>query len=139
MSVMTTPPRPLISIGTKSVLFGAHCFLLHPWFVAFAWWRLFGFPWDPRLWVAFVVHDLWYVGKPNMDGPEGEFHPLLGARIMTRLFDRDRRAIHIGGGHGYAQLGVWGQFCLLHSRYFAKSRFGSGRSRLRLNSIRTTG
>ena len=68
-----------MTIGTKSVLFGAHCFFLRPWFVAVAWWRLYGFPWDPRLWVAFFVHDLGYVGKPNMDGPEGEEHPLLGA------------------------------------------------------------
>ena len=68
-------------VGTKSVLFGAHCFFLHPWFVAAAWWRLYGFPWDPRLWVAFFVHDIGYLGKPNMDGPEGESHPELGARI----------------------------------------------------------
>ena len=28
-------------IGTKSVLFGAHCFLLHPWFVAWGWMDLY--------------------------------------------------------------------------------------------------
>ena len=76
----------VMRVGTKSVLFGAHCFFLHPWFVALAWWQLFGFPWDPRLWVAFFVHDLGYLGKPNMDGPEGETHPELGATIM-RIFD----------------------------------------------------
>lgn len=108
-------------IGTRSVLYGAHCFLLHPWFVALAWWKLYGFPFDPRLWVAFFVHDLGYIGKPNMDGVEGEIHPLVGARIMTRLFDRELSATHIGMGHGYAMLGEWGRFSLLHSRYFAKS------------------
>src|SRR5690348_11894818 len=46
------------SIGTKSVICGAHCFFLHPWFVALAWWKLYGFPWDPRLWFAFWLHDL---------------------------------------------------------------------------------
>lgn len=76
-----------MKVGTKSVLFGAHCFLLHPWFVARAWWKLYGFPFDPRLWVAFFVHDLGYWGKPNMDGPEGEEHPRLGAAIL-RMFDR---------------------------------------------------
>ena len=90
-------------VGTKSVLFGAHCFLIHPWFVAWSWWKLYGFPWDPRLWVAFFVHDLGYIGKPNMDGPEGEQHPVLGARIMGTLFGRK-----------------WAEFSLLHSRYFAK-------------------
>lgn len=116
-------------IGTKSVLFGAHCFLLHPWFVAAAWWRLYGFPWDPRLWVAFAVHDLGYLGKPNMDGPEGETHPLLGARIMSRLFDRGfpRKRYVMDSYHcewmpAGLEFGRWGTFALLHSRYYAKTR-----------------
>ena len=73
--------------GTKSILYGAHCFLLHPVFVAVAWVKLFGWTWDPRVWVAFFVHDLGYWGKPNMDGKEGETHPELGAKIMHFLFD----------------------------------------------------
>jgi hypothetical protein len=92
-----------MTIGTKSVLFGAHAFFLHPLFIALGWWKLFGFPWDPRLWVAFFVHDLGYIGKPNMDGPEGETHPQLGAALMCFLFGNE-----------------WGDFCLLHSRYYAK-------------------
>lgn len=71
--------------GTRSLLFGAHNLLLHPALVFLAWWRLYGFPADPRLWIAFLVHDWGYWGKPNMDGPEGETHVELGARIM-RLF-----------------------------------------------------
>lgn len=129
-----------MKIGTKSVLFGAHQFVIHPWFVAAAWWQLFGFPWDPRLWIAFFVHDLGYLGKPNMDGPEGETHPLRGAMLMTRLFDRlknDGRPIDgvpqdlsnwFVTREGY-WLGPWGKFCLLHSRYYAKS-IGSQPSRL---------
>ena len=101
-----------MKIGTKSVLFGAHCFFLHPWFVAWAWWKLYGFPCDPRLWVAFFVHDLGYLGKPNMDGDEGEQHPTFGARIMGVLFGQE-----------------WHDFTLLHSRYFAK-KIGRQPSRL---------
>lgn len=101
-----------MKIGTKSILFGAHCFLIHPWVVALAWWRLYGFPFDPRLWVAFFVHDLGYLGKPNMDGPEGECHPEAGAALMRRLFGRQ-----------------WGEFTLYHSRYYAK-RNGAQFSRL---------
>lgn len=99
-------------VGTRSVLFGAHQFLIHPLFVAAAWWRLFGFPWDPRLWLAFIVHDLGYLGKPNMDGPEGEAHVELGARVMGALF---------GAG--------WADFCRYHSRFYAK-RDGVRPSRL---------
>jgi hypothetical protein len=115
-----------MKIGTKSVLFGVHQFAIHPWFVALAWWKLYGFPFDPRLWVAFFVHDLGYLGKPNMDGEEGETHPQLGARIMTRLFDcYQTRAdwSHVGlvrKGAPTEWFGKWGQFALLHSRYYAK-------------------
>ncbi len=89
--------------GTKSILFGAHCWCIHPWFVALGWWKLYGFPFDPRLWVAFFVHDLGYWSKPNMDGPEGQTHPELGGRIMERLFGEQ-----------------WGDFTRLHSRYYAR-------------------
>ncbi len=83
-----------MKVGTKSVLFGAHQFILRPLFVAAAWWKLYGFPWDPRLWVAFFVHDLGYWGKPNMDGPEGERHVEFGARVMRFLFDWYTRCHH---------------------------------------------
>lgn len=96
-----------MTIGTRSILFGVHQFAIHPWFVAWGWWQLYGFPWDPRLWVAFFVHDLGYLGKPNMDGPEGERHPRLGADFMYWLFDW-------GGSYR------WYVFCLYHSRYMAK-------------------
>lgn len=108
-------------VGTKSVLYGAHCFFLHPWFVALGWWKLYGFPWDPRLWLAFFVHDLGYWGKPNMDGPEGEEHPEWGARLMARLCDTDM------GQH--VTFGWWWRFSRYHSRFLAK-RDGEQPSRL---------
>ena len=92
-----------MKIGTKSVLIGAHCFFLHPFFVARAWTHLYGYPLDPRLWACFFLHDFGYWGQPNMDGPEGETHPEFGANII-RFFFGDK----------------WGDFCMLHSRYYAK-------------------
>lgn len=100
-----------MKIGTKSVLYGAHCFFLHPIFVAIAWAKLYGFPLDPRLWIAFFVHDLGYWGKPNMDGEEGETHVELGAKIMG-IFGKK-----------------WANFSLYHSRYYAK-KHGAQPSRL---------
>ena len=125
-------------IGTKSVLFGAHCFFLHPWFVAWAWWELYGFPWDPRLWVAFAVHDLGYFGKPNMDGEEGERHPWFGARVCSYLFATSivlpsRFARTIGrvldvlfGQDAYGT--NWYSLLLYHSRFLAK-QYGAPPSR----------
>jgi hypothetical protein len=112
-----------LPVGTRSLLFGVHQVLIHPWFVALAWWRLYGFPWDPRLWVAFFVHDLGYWGKRDMDGLEGETHVELGARIMGRLFDRD------AFGAGDATRYRWHDFSLYHSRFYAK-KAGAPFSRL---------
>lgn len=94
-----------MKVGTKSILFGSHQFVLHPLLIAIAWWKLYGAPCDPRLWVAFVVHDLGYWGKPNMDGPEGSTHVLLGGRIMKRFFGE-----------------YWEWFTVCHSRYWAYSK-----------------
>lgn len=93
----------LLPIGTRSLLFGVHCFFIHPIFVAIGWWKIYGFPRNPRLWVAFIVHDWGYWWKPNMDGPEGEQHPYLGARLMRFLFGEQ-----------------WRSFTLYHSRFLAK-------------------
>lgn len=139
-------------VGTKSVLFGVHAFWLHPFFVAAAWTKLYGFPWDPRLWFAFFLHDLGYLGRPNMDGPEGELHPELGARIMGWLFDWEpwgrywdaaKNFMYVdplprfNGQVGYKFFGLkvdpsvhtWHDFTLYHSRYYAK-RDGAKPSRL---------
>ncbi|GHE65140.1 hypothetical protein [Roseivirga thermotolerans] len=97
-----------MKIGTKSILIGAHCFFIHPWFVAYSWYKLYGFPFDPRLWLAFFVHDLGYIGKPNMDGEEGELHPYWGANLMGFLF-------------GFK----WFEFTLYHSRFLAKKNGAS--------------
>jgi hypothetical protein len=94
------------------VIFGVHATLVHPFFVAYAWSRLFGFPWDPRLWVAFLVHDLGYIGKANMESSEGQQHVVLGGRIMGWLFGPE-----------------WRDFTLCHSRHWAE-RVGKKYSKL---------
>ena len=112
-----------MKIGTKSVLFGYHAFWLHPFLVAEGWRRLYGFPFDPRLWAAFFLHDIGYLGKPNMDGKEGEAHPEMGAKVMHFLFDEyDPYPFH----HwcvAFISINKWRDLCLFHSRcYAAKAR-----------------
>src|SRR5262249_10087024 len=92
-----------MTVGTRTVLFGPHAFWLHPFCLATAWRRSYPSLWGARLWVAFFVHDLGYIGSPNMDGPEGERHVELGARIMRAFFGDS-----------------WGNFTAAHSRYWAK-------------------
>jgi hypothetical protein len=120
-----------MKIGTKSLLFGVHQFLLHPLCVAAAWWKLFGFPWDPRLWLAFFLHDVGYWGCNDMDGPAGADHPERGARWMHWLFDwprwlpfwlafttpagRPGRSLEYWFGNT-----AWYDFCRYHSRHYAR-------------------
>lgn len=92
-----------MNVGTKSLLFGAHQVFIHPWFIALGWWRLYGFPFDPRLWLCFIIHDWGYWGKPNMDGKEGETHVEWAAQFMRRYFGPD-----------------WGKVCLYHSRFYCE-------------------
>lgn len=111
-------------LGTRSVLYGAHCFLFHWFFVAKAWHRLYGWSkvrdryvgevslLNPRLWLVFFLHDLGYIGKEKMDDATGETHPELGARIIGWL---TRPSHNANGPSG------WYYFSLLHSRYYAKT------------------
>ena len=122
---------PFLKVGTKSILFGAHCFFLHPFFVAWGWYKLYGFPTDLRLWMAFFVHDLGYWGKPNMDGEEGELHPYFGAKIMHKLFDKIYKHPNICDSCicdfclsqyklDCEKSNYWFNFTLYHSRFLAK-------------------
>jgi hypothetical protein len=86
-------------VGTKSLLFGAHAFILHPVFVFLAYWKLFGFPWDPRLGLACAIHDLGYFSMDFVERPRSEEHVERGGRIMDRLCGRR-----------------WGDFVRRHSR-----------------------
>lgn len=99
-----------VPIGTRTLLVGTHNPLVHTFVIAEAWRRLYGFTLDPRLWTAFLVHDLGYWGKKNIDGEEGEKHPILGASIMHKLFD-DKQP---------NESFVYNDFCLYHSRFYAK-------------------
>jgi hypothetical protein len=108
----------VLPIGPRSVLFGAHCFFLHPFFVAAAWIRLYGIPKELPIWVSFMVHDLGYAAQwcRGMDNPEdGEKHPEFGAWLMHLLFDE-----HVYIGRSDISSKKWFEFTLYHSRYYAK-------------------
>ncbi|MFN9298934.1 MAG: hypothetical protein ACK6DZ_14660 [Acidobacteriota bacterium] len=89
----------MMRVDRKSLLGGAHCFALHPFFVAWGWTKLYGLPRDPRLWAPFFLHDIGYIYCHKMDGDEGEKYVLLEAKIMNWLFGSK-----------------WGSECIRHSR-----------------------
>ena len=90
-------------VGTKSLLFGGHQFIIHPIILFFCYWKLYGFPFDPRLWLCFIVHDWGYFGCKDMDGEDGKYHPIFGASIV-RIFCGK----------------IWRILCVTHSRKFVE-------------------
>jgi len=64
-------------MGTKSLLWGCHQFLLHPIFTLWGWVRLYG--WrsvDLVVILVAIIHDWGYWGCSSMDGDDGFVHPL---------------------------------------------------------------
>lgn len=91
-----------MKVGTRSVLYGVHAFWFHPFTVLLACIKLDGIPNWKEI-VCIFLHDLGYFGKNEMDGPEGETHPDVGAKIAGRLFGKE-----------------YHDLCLYHSRTTAK-------------------
>lgn len=97
-----------MEVGTKSLLFGVHQFIWHPITVYRAWKELYGKPTWGEL-ICIIIHDWGYWGKPNMDGPEGENHPIWSAMWAFKHLDR------------YHQTKYHYWLCLLHSRHTART------------------
>lgn len=91
-----------MKIGTRSLLYGVHQFLLHPLFTYLGWFWLFGRPTLGET-IAIIIHDLGYIGKKNMDGPEGDTHPEWAALFFERHKRKDLANL-----------------CRGHSRFWAK-------------------
>lgn len=106
-----------MKIGTKSILFGVHQFLWHPFVVLLAWryWHK-RWPATKAEWLAIAVHDLGYIGCADMDGEEGKEHPLHGARFAWSLLRSDRaarqQAMELVLGHSK-------YYCAKHCRPFS--------------------
>jgi hypothetical protein len=91
-----------MKIGTKSLLFGVHQFLWHPFTVLLAWQKLYGRPTLKELF-CILIHDIGYLHCPDMDGDSGTMHPLRAAEIVNKKW-----------GHDYYKL------CLFHSRHLSQ-------------------
>lgn len=72
-----------MTVGSKSLLFGVHAFWWHPIVVLLGWLRLYrSFPTIGEL-IAIVLHDIGYWGCADMDGEQGLYHPVRGARFAA--------------------------------------------------------
>ena len=135
---MITQLKQMIPVGTRSLLFGVHQVFIHPWVVAIAWIKLYGWPKEWQIWLAFLIHDWGYWGCQEMDGEDGEQHPKFAANLMFKIvvdieffklrsFRKPIAWIDASKASDKAQ--EWYEFCLYHSRHFAKQA-GTKPSRL---------
>ena len=85
-----------MTLGTKTVLFGFHQFLIHPIIVTIAWIRLYKSLPTFKEFICICLHDIGYIGKNDIKGEEGDRHPELGARIANRLLGPKYRDFILG-------------------------------------------
>jgi hypothetical protein len=110
-----------VKIGTKSLLFGCHQFLWHPITVAIAYRRLFKRWPDAVGWLCIAVHDIGYWGCEDIDGEKGKLHPLLGAKVVSKIVYRFRRWFCGESKLASALISAEAaQRCLFHSGSLAK-------------------
>ncbi|MBU0516877.1 MAG: hypothetical protein KJ621_19150 [Proteobacteria bacterium] len=105
--------------GTATLLFGCHQFILHPIYVARAWRRLYGRP-DPGDLVAIIIHDWGYLGRRDVDGPEGLHHSWRMAVILDAL--ELHRLARLVEGHSRAWCAAAG---LERSKLYAADKLGT--------------
>ena len=104
-----------MKIGTKTLLFGCHQFLLHPLLVGVAWVKLYRKLPNWKEAVCILIHDWGYWGKPNVDGPEGELHPERAARWAWKHLDERAKGENLHMGVCY-----YSNLCRYHSSTLAK-------------------
>lgn len=110
--------------GTLSVLVGVHQFLWHPWTVARAWRFLYG-RWPKwHQWVAIFCHDLGYWGKPDMDGPQGQTHPVAGANLACDIVYYLGLLIYRKKYDAALMAESTRELCLWHSTHYAQAQGG---------------
>jgi hypothetical protein len=109
-----------MQVGTKSLLFGCHQFILHPLFVGAAWIKIYHKLPNRYETLCIITHDWGYCGKPNMDGPEGEAHTEWTANRAWRHFVPKTGMVTVAD---YEKGRIYYEMCMYHSRFQAK-KFG---------------
>ncbi len=108
-------------VGTRSLLYGAHCIPIHTAMIAIGWRVHHGrWPREWQVWAAFLLHDIGYWGSPDMDGEVGKTHPMAGARLVARI-----ASLRSLPEHRQIDYHHWYNFTAFHSRYYAEHLGGA--------------
>ena len=92
-----------MTLGTKTLLFGVHQFILHPCMVLLAWVRLYRSLPSLREFICIIIHDWGYWGKPSLKCADGDTHPEYGARLAEKLFGPEYRDFIFGHSFTYTE------------------------------------
>ena len=101
-----------MKLGTKTLLFGGHQFLIHPILVTVAWVKLYrSFPnWKELL--CIFIHDWGYWGMIDLKDASGDMHPRYAAKLAGKWLGKE-----------------WEDFILGHSSFYI-AREGIEKSKL---------
>ena len=99
-----------MNIGTKTLLFGCHQFILHPIYTWLGWRKVYGPHYSSLIWIAFIMHDWGLWGMKEFDGPEDN-HTVRSAQIVDNTCYKLRLPFR----------SFWDLHCqvLNHSRFYA--------------------
>lgn len=75
-----------MKLGTKSLLFGVHQFILHPLLVWFSWILLYKNAPNWKELICIFIHDWGYWNIFFLKDAEGDRHPEVAAKIANKLF-----------------------------------------------------
>lgn len=107
-----------MTLGTKTLLFGVHQFLIHPILVIIAWIKIYkSFPSFREL-VCIFIHDLGYWGKPSLKNADGDKHPELGGQIAWWLFGNEWKDFVLGHSSFYVK-----RNCMQRSKLFYADKY----------------
>ena len=95
------PLARVLPVGPRSVLFGAHHFIIHPVFVELAWRKLYKKKPTWRERVGFVVHDLGYL-RGSSDGKRVAVGNGSNNNVLLYDFDNAAGVLNIASARTWA-------------------------------------
>ena len=103
-----------MKIGTKTLFFGCHQFIIHPLYVYIAWIKLYHKLPSIGETLAIIIHDWGYFGKGDLDGIDGEKHPEWACKFFNNIK-------HLWFTQNwFVKCLDLSDLCLYHSRSYAK-------------------
>lgn len=92
-----------MKLGTKTLLFGVHQFLIHPLLVILAWMILYNSLPNLKELICIFIHDIGYWGLPSLKCAEGDKHPERGAKLAEKWFGTEYHDFILGHSTFYCK------------------------------------